>query len=356
MYDLQMLERVERSVFPKAYDPTLFIISPFAYLPIFVLPFQPLALIPPEAGYVIWSTINIFALMVYLRFFSRSMTGESPPTRLMILLLASLPMFLNVFYGQVEVWLVICAGEFMRQWAKQRPVRAGLWLGGLLIKPQLLVVIGLALLAARAVRVLVGVALTSSVLVGASILMLRREGLLEMAKVWRAFASGVPSNGVESMMNWRMLALHVSNVTTPWIGWGLAVAGMLITASLALYVVRQPFGPKSPAFSIGILAMLITSITLAWHSHVHVALLLLPSLLVLRQREILPESLVEIWVLLPAALFVAAILPENLMKLNVVPDQTRQLIYWMRGVGEFAVTLFLLVWCVAQSRTQAQTH
>ena len=356
MYDLPTLERVERSVFPQGYDPALFIITPFPYLPVFVLPFQSLALIPPEVGYIIWSTINIIALIAYLRFFSVRMTGEAPPGRLMILLLASLPMFLNVFYGQVEVWLAICAGEFMRQWAKGSAVRAGLWLGGLLIKPQLLIVIGLTLLLARAVRALAGLAVSGAVLVGASFLMLGGQGSLAMARIWQAYASGLPSNGVEAMMNWRMLGLHVSHLFSPWIGWALVTIGMLTTVLLCLYVARHPFTPESPSFSIGILGMLAASITVAWHSHVHVALLLLPSLLLLRERNILPEGIFEIWVLLPAAFFIAALLPENLMKLNLVPDQTRQLIYWMRGVGEFGATLFLLGWSVARSRKQAGTH
>ena len=52
-----------------------------------------------------------------------------------------MPVFLNFFFGQVNLWLLICAGEFFRAFLSAKPLKAGLFLGGWLLKPQLLILI-----------------------------------------------------------------------------------------------------------------------------------------------------------------------------------------------------------------------
>ena len=65
--------------------------------------------------------------------------------------------------------------------------------------------------------------------------------------------------------------------------------------------------------------------------------MLIPPLMQLRQQNILPQKILETWVILPAILYVGLLLPELLMRINVLPDATRHLIYFLRGFGEFAV-------------------
>ena len=72
------------------------------------------------------------------------------------MLLISLPVFLNLFTGQVNVWLVVCVGEFMRASISGREFRSGLWLGGLLLKPQALLLLAAGLLMRRRARILAG--------------------------------------------------------------------------------------------------------------------------------------------------------------------------------------------------------
>ena len=48
-------------------------------------------------------------------------------------MLISYPVHINLYYGQVEVFLVICVGEFIRSAVNKKPILSGIWLGGLLL-------------------------------------------------------------------------------------------------------------------------------------------------------------------------------------------------------------------------------
>jgi hypothetical protein len=220
----------------------------------------------------------------------------------------------------------------------------------------MLVMIGLMLVVQRAVRILIGLAAASLVLLGSSMLLLGQDGFARIANVWLSYSAGAPNTGVESMINWRMLGLDLSNLAGAQIGWGLAGAGMLATVLLTLWAWKQRLEPASPRFQIGILAALAATLTVAWHSHAHAALILVPSLMSLREKGLLPERVLAVWVLVPALLFVGALIPLNLMKLNVLPDETRQFVYFLRGVGEFGVCLYLLGWAARRMLGKTKTQ
>ena len=86
IHDLPLIDQAERSILPRTEDPAAFATVPFPYLAVFVLPFQPLSLLSPEAGYGIWSAINITAFLLYLGFFARSLNRRPPGTRLMLMM------------------------------------------------------------------------------------------------------------------------------------------------------------------------------------------------------------------------------------------------------------------------------
>ncbi len=351
IYDLQLLEQAEKSILPATADPSRTAVVPFPYLPVFVLPFQVLSLITPEIGFWIWTTINVTVFFLYLRFFTRSLNQRSPPTRLMLMIFASLPVYLNIFSGQVAVWLTICVGEFMRALFSDKPFRAGLWLGGLLLKPQLLILIGLVLLLQRSIRILAGLAVSSSGFMMASFLLVGPEGLIQMLKLWLVYANGRASIWLEAMMNWRMLGFHLSTILNPWVGWAIAGAGMLATLIIALYVWRRPFNLRSSSFPIALLGILAASATIAWHSHIHTAMILIPPMIYLYQTKILPQKALDYWVFLPALLFfIIVFVPEAMAKLDVFSDDLGRFIYFFIGASEYAVNFYLFWWAVGASR------
>jgi hypothetical protein len=355
VYDLGTLGQIERTILPAAADPSRFAVNPVPYLPIFVVPFQLLSLLPPEISYWTWTAINLAALALYLQYFTQRMGQRSPTIRLMVLIFASLPVYLNMFAGQVAVWLAICSGEFMLALCHKRPFRAGLWLGGLLLKPQLLVLIGLVVLLQRSLRILAGLAVTSSVVLAACLLLSSPEAVPRMLDLWLIQGSGGGySVWLEGHMNWRMLAFHVSAISNPWLGTGIVVVGMLATLIITLYVWRRPFDPRPSLRAIAVLGILAGSAILAWHSHINTAMLLIPPIIYLYQAKILPPRALAIWVFLPALFFVAVtFMPQILTQLNLFSEEAGRFIYFFIGGSEFAVTLYLFLWAAAAYRRRS---
>jgi hypothetical protein len=345
IYDLEILNRVEKSILPSTADPTRFGVVPFPYLPVFVIPFQLLSLLTPPAGFWIWNAVNTFALFGYLAFFSSRLRQQVPSTRLVLLLLVALPVYLNIFSGQVNVWLGVCVGEFMRALVDGRRFRAGLWLGGLLLKPQVLVLIGLVLVLRRSTRILAGLAACASVLLLASLLQVGAAGLVDALTLWTVYARGQASIWLEGMMNWRMIGFHASSIAGQWAGLGVVAAGMLLT----LVVVLRAWGrrpnssnPLSPRAVLGIFA---ATTALAWHSHIHMAILLIPPMLFLFQTGELPARALESWVLVPAILFLPVVFaPEAIAKLNMGSYISARSVYFVIGAAELGVNLYLLWW------------
>src|SRR5512138_1185836 len=197
MYDLSALKPVEASISPGgAFYP--FVVSPIAYLPVFMVPFQLLNRLNPVESYWLWAIANLLVLALYLRFFARQTALQLTPTMLALCLL-SLPVYWNLFNGQVNVWLVVCIGEAIRAALAGRPFRAGLWLGGLLLKPQLLILIVPILLAQRAFKLIGGLTASGLVLVMSSWFMAGSEGFRRLIGLWLGFGVGMPTNDVAIM-------------------------------------------------------------------------------------------------------------------------------------------------------------
>ena len=351
MYDLQLLEQVQRSFLSAAGNSSPIPVLPFLYLPVFVLPFQLLSHLRPESGFWIFTAVNITVLFVYLHFFIQSLQLPPGPIRLMLMIFACLPVYMNIFDGQMDIWLAICVGEFMRAFLGKRPFRAGLWLGGLLLKPQVLILIGAILLLQRSWRILTGLASSSSAFAIVSYLLVGRAGLVQMLKVWLTTTNGQATIWVEGMMNWRMLGVHLSNVTNPWIGWGFAGAGLLATVAVTLYIWRPSFNQGLSSFPIALLGILAATALVAWHAHIHMAVMLIPPIIYLYQKKILPQKVLDYWVFLPAFLFLIMVfVPETMMKLDILSGDIRPFIYFFIGAGEFSVNFYLFWWAVHATR------
>lgn len=349
IYDLQLPRQAQGGNLSPATDSSPTWVLPFPYLPVFVLPFQLFSLLTPDLAFWTWTAANLAALFLYLRSFLRRLDLQPAPKRLWLMIFVSLPVYMNLMNGQVNVWLVVCVGEFMIALFNRQPFRAGLWLGGLLLKPQLLILIGLLLLVRRSWQILAGLAASSGVLAIVSTLMIGPSGLVQMLKIWIGTANAPTGIWVEGMMNWRMLGLHLSNISNPWIGWGFAGLGTLATLIVTLYVWRQPFDSLSPSFPIALLGILAATSMITWFAHIHEAVFLIPPLVYLYQARQLPNKVLDWWVFFPASMFVAMVfVPETLMKLGILPDG-RPLIYFLIGMSEFSANACLLSWAVVAS-------
>jgi hypothetical protein len=352
VYDLPLMEAIQLPLLPEFSTTT----SPHAaiptpYLPVFLLPFQLLALMEPVTAYWLWTLINVTALLAYLRFFGLRVSGNSPSTRLVGLLMVASPVFVNMFIGQVNVWLVICIGEYVRAAISRKPLCAGLWLGGLLLKPQSLIVLVPALVLQRSFKTVAGLVAASCAIVGASLILGGLGSLNGLAGMWLGYAAGLPTNAPELMMNWRMIALHLGRISSPQVGWGVAVMGLVFTllAALSLWVRKVEVG--TPLFALALCGTLAATGAIAWHSHIHMAMLMIPPLFLLglKHGELLGSRL-DWWVFLPASLYCARLMLAATMRAGIVPGTYGILLEVLFGIGLFGLNIYFLGWAISEMR------
>jgi hypothetical protein len=342
-YDLGLLAQIELRNFPAFGDRSTFAVSPFAYLPVFLPPFQLFAMLPAAVSFWIWTLINVAACAFYLRYFYLNTRHVPPPRRMLTMLFLSLPVYWNFLDGQVNVWLMICIGEFMRLMMSKRPFPAGLWLGGLLLKPQTLLLLGPLLLLRFPRKAFAGLLLSSAALGVASIALVGVGGLKAMLQVWLGFSTGLPTNDVDSMMNWRMIAFHLSQWLPPAVGWVTAALGTLATIAAVLPLWRNPLDLPSKSFAPVLLGTLAGTALIAWHSHIHMAMILIPPLVLLWEQDPFRSRYVlEKWVLLPAAAYLGVYVLAALIKIHAVPGALTGSINLLRGGAELTLNAWIL--------------
>ncbi len=347
IYNLGILGRVEQSISP-ASTRYAFATSPVAYLPIFIVPFQLLARLNPATGYWIWALTNLLGLGFYLRFFVRRMAGAAVPPLLLGMSLLSLPVYWNFFDGQVNVWLAICVGEAVRMSLSGRRFQAGLWLAGLLLKPQFLILIVPVLLLQQSWRTFGGLIAGAFATLGVSLRMIGSTGFGSLLALWLGFGKGMPTNDVGMMMNWRMVGSALGAVSAPLFGLTIIAAGSIITVAAVWLLWRRKINLQSGGSATAWLGLLAATIIIAWHAHVHTAVILLPLLLLLVVQNEVRQRIFAIWVFLPAALYFGAFLMAAGISAGLLPAAMGSFVDFARGIGEFGMSLYLLWWTLRQ--------
>ena len=123
-------------------------------------------------------------------------------------MLLSFPVIVSLTEGQVEVFLVVCMGEFIRYALNKKPLLSGIWLGGLLLKPQLLIIIIPILMIQKNWKVLMGFFASSGVIIGSSFILSGTKGMRSLIDLWIRFSAGIATSSPERMINWRMVAVN----------------------------------------------------------------------------------------------------------------------------------------------------
>jgi hypothetical protein len=353
VYDLHLMEQVQIHLVPgTATEAFAFRVIPTPYLAIFIVPFQLLSLLPPRTAAWIWIALNFLALLLYLRYFISKTGGLHQNARLLALVMVSAPVFLDLFTGQINVWLAICAGEALRAFMLGKSFRAGLWLGGLLLKPQVLIILVPALLLQRAIRTLAGLATSGAAIIGVSFLLSGLQGFGQLARLWLGYAGGLPTNDIQLMMNWRMIGIQLGHLSRAPTSLGIAISGAVITFLAAMYLWMRPLRPESPQFTIAFAGSLAATGAVAWHSHVHMAIMILPALIYLHLSQAQSfHNKLEWWVFLPAGLYFVRIVLASSMHAGILPANINDFIDLLNGIGLFALNLYLLGWAIKQTRS-----
>jgi hypothetical protein len=300
------------------------------YLPVFVLPFLPLTLLDFTASYLLWVALNLGLLVAYLAYFSKATGAKITGFRLAQWVIC-IPVISNLFLGQMNLWLVVCLGEFTRYMMRAERVRSGFWLGVMLLKPHTLALLLPGLALSHNWGALLGFLFSLLIILGSSFLLAGLQGLAANALLMIRFA-GPLIQTAPAMMNYRALALHLGGGLPAWIAWAIGIAAMGLAALAVLRYWRGGSIGSRERLALLLLATLAGTFAVVWHSHFYLQMCLIPFLLYLDRRRELPPAVFSIWLFGPFILFGAASV------LN--PEMLRNLF----GMGMLALNQFLLAW------------
>lgn len=272
--------------------------APWVYLPVFALAVAPLAFLPAKAALLVWAWLNgALALFIFLRL-ARAL-GLSG-TAVSLLALTSFPLFYTVFLGQSNVWVLLGFSEFYAALRSGRERRAGLWLGLLLIKPQLLPLLLVVLAWKGRWRALQGFAAGAGALLLASLVLVGVASLDALADILRSYGgvSGGPNTVPRLMANWRGIA---ANWIQPHSG-AFAAAFIVVASGVTVVLGLLPWRGvrweelKPERFDALMLGLMAATLLSAYHSHLHTAVLLLvPALFLYATAVRTRASHVPVW-------------------------------------------------------------
>ncbi len=345
VYNLASQDNFQRPLFAAYAHETrgvAYSVVPMPYLPAFIALLVPFVALDPPVSFAVWVGLNAAAATLYLRRFLRAI-GAGHRHDLLLPVLLSFPAFLNLACGQVSVLMLVFVGEFLLALMAGRRLQSGLWLGGLLLKPQALVILVPALLIGRQLRVLVGLALAALAILLLSIALAGVEGVLALAGLVFSYTSGLPTNNPEDMMNWRAFALNLGALLPGEVAWALALVGLVLTGGAALWAWSAAPAGSAPCCSLLVLAAYAATCAVAWHSHVHMALPLALPLLCLVAAGRLPPTILYTWSLLPGLVFIIA-------GLSGFPAMRPT------GLATLGLSVLLQSWAIRTARRLPQGH
>jgi hypothetical protein len=337
IYDLAALYPLENqlNVFSKYQHD--WVILPMVYLSVFALPMAPLAMLKPVTGVLFFTFFNITVFLGYLYYFCRKQLVEKP-LRAIGLIALSEPGYLNFFFAQVSSYLVIPFGQFLTNALRNNRFYAGLWLSLALLKPQMLIILLPGFIISRQWKVLAGLFLGAAVILTLSFLLVGSHGFISQYAIvsdyHRAFGS-YP----EGMINWRMfpnlIYLATGQLWNCQLWWDFWFMMILITYVAGLLLWIYPGWSDLPLTLLGTMA---ATLLCSWHSHPHMALSLLPPLILLLKRPNAKWVFIA-WIFIPAIIFGLALsfISEYAALINTF--------------GLLSLNLLLLIWALVTTHT-----
>jgi len=305
LYDLERQQRFEHALTAPQDWPGL---HPFINPPFFAWPFVPLAALPYLVAFAIWSAIGVALVVATV-----ALVRDGPAAwRALPWAFAFPPVFASVSYGQnalLSLFILAAAVALLRH---GRDFAGGLVLGVLLYKPQLLVVLGIVLLADRRWWTVAGLATMAALLAAATLAtgVPAAQSYLALASTFGAMQThaGFPTWNMHSLYSFCVLLLpdHLEIATI------LAV----VASAAAIVVVRR----LQPRYDVATLrhwyAVALWGTVLA-SPHVFLydlAPLLLAALLVWddrREEELWAAGIAAVWVALAFSAPIAKLMHES---------------------------------------------
>ena len=132
----------------------------------------------------------------------------------------------------------------------------------------------------------------------------------------------------------------------PRAAWGIAALGMIGTLIAAYFLWRKPLLVSSRNFLVAFFGTLAATLAFTWHSHIHMAIILIPLLLYFYNEKSLSEKLFNWWIYGIPIIYVVLLLPINLLHL----DQS-ELLPGIAGFSFLVFNLIFLFWALKSLRS-----
>jgi len=306
------------------------------YLPAFVVVFLPLTFLDFTTAYEVWVLLNLAGLLVYLLYLIAAL-GERASLLRSLQWMLCVPLFSNLVLGQMNLVLVVCLGQFVLSILVGRRFLGGFWLGGMLMKPHALILLLPGLVIRKDWKPLLGFTGSALAILSISTLLAGWDGLGSSVQMAAEFAGPLIQTG-PAMMNFRALALYLENILPVWGAWAVAICGMAMAAGLALYLWWRHYLATGPGFVLLVVATLAATFAVTWHSHFYLLMLLIPLVLFLDLKGVIPPAWRWFWIAGPPLLYLLLYLAN--------PSQARS---WF-GLGMLAINLYILAWSAQRLR------
>jgi len=272
---------------------------PLPYLSIFTLPMVFLTLFQPIPGLIIWTVINLFVSFFYIKRFLKKY--QLMPRHFYILIfLLSFPFVLNTLFAQVNLILLISFGEFILNSTNSRGRVAGAWMAGLLIKPQLLILLIPVLIYLKKWKILLGFTIASVVIILLSILLVGFSGLKDYASTILNWPSVLGDSGMNLLAletNFKKFMPDTISIII------ILFLYILFLVQLVKSWINYKKYAKEKKFEVLIMSTLLTTFTVSPHSNVYMAIMIIPLGFVIFTNKIISEKLVFAWLIFPITLF-----------------------------------------------------
>src|SRR5574340_667352 len=358
IYDLTALKTVQTTALHdlgraiEVDDPSI-PVMPAPSLSVFVLPFQLFSPLNPETGFWVWTVINLLLLVGYLIFFVQKLAPagmmRADIQNHLLPYLLFFPVMSNLIQGQLNVILMIFMGEFIRNSVSNKPMAAGMWLGGLLIKPQLLILIVPVILILRYKKVIYGFLLSSGAVIAASALLSGGSGMRSLFGLWFSYSGESFSPAPANMINWRMVGYNINSLFQISSGWIVTGLGILLTGIALIVLVKKVPAFGSPRWVVTMLGVVSATLAVTWHAHYAMALVLIPLLIYVSLNKLIPDTTSLKWIIVTPALILLMVFGGVVIFLAT----KRQIILFdwaIIGVSGLIVMMAILFSAVRNSR------
>lgn len=279
LYDLERQLTIEASILAPYTLPGG--VLPYNYPPFVALLLVPLAWLPFPLAYATATALNLFCLAITLHLLQRRLALGSDQTYwLLLAVFCSTAVYVTLLQGQTSLLALLLLALHVLDLQQGRETRAGVWVGLLLFKPQLLPLPLLILVWRRQWRVLLTSAIVLVVLSLLSVVLVGVEGLRQHVLLTQRMTVADGTLGIHPLVMHNVRALAHFMFLKPWdsvLWWGTSALVALAT----LWAHRSsPQYDRSFAWcwSATVIALLLLSPHLNTHD---LALLILPYALIL---------------------------------------------------------------------------